>query len=38
MAERHPLEDMEDFEDFVLQVDSVVDLINPIANETLDAE
>ena len=39
MAKWHPLEDMDGFKDFAtLEVDSVVDLIVPIANETLDAE
>jgi len=39
MAERHPSEDMEDLEDFVdFEVDSVVDLMVPVADKTLDAE
>ena len=29
---------METFQDFALEVDSVVDLILPLADETLDAE
>jgi len=38
MAERHPSEDMEDFENFAIKLDSVVDLIVPIAGEMLDVE
>jgi len=38
MAERHPPKDMECFENFALEVDSIVDLIVPVADETLDTE
>jgi len=37
IAKLYPSEVMEGFEDFALEVDSVIDLIVPIADETLDA-